>query len=106
MSGVMRRSLCRLMFVVLMLAPGYVLRAETVAGLPAPTGYVDDFAGVLSPETKQSMEDLCTQVDQKAHAQIAVVTVKTIDPGKVRSAVLLLLAFFALRIVLTGFASR
>jgi hypothetical protein len=32
--------------------------------------------------------------------------VKTIDPGKVRSAVLLLLAFFALRIVLTGFASR
>jgi hypothetical protein len=32
--------------------------------------------------------------------------VKTIDPGKVRSAVLLLLAFFALRIVLTAFASR
>jgi uncharacterized protein len=80
--GAMRRSLCRLMFVVLMLAPGYALRAETVAGLPAPTGYVDDFAGVLSPETKQSVEDLCTQVDQKAHAQIAVVTVKTIDPDK------------------------
>ena len=32
--------------------------------------------------------------------------VKTIDPGRVRSAVLLLLGFFALRIVLTGFASR
>ncbi len=32
--------------------------------------------------------------------------VKTIDPGKVRSVVLLLLGFFALRIVLTGFASR
>jgi hypothetical protein len=32
--------------------------------------------------------------------------VKTIDPGKVRTVVLLLLGFFALRIVLTGFASR
>jgi uncharacterized protein len=62
--------------------PGHSLRGETVAGLPAPTGYVNDFAGVLSDETKQSVEDLCTQVDQKAHAQIAVVTVKTIDPDK------------------------
>ena len=31
---------------------------------------------------------------------------KTLDPGKVRSAVLLLLGFFAVRIVLAGFASR
>ena len=32
--------------------------------------------------------------------------VKTIDPGKIRTVVLLLLAFFALRIVFTGLASR
>jgi hypothetical protein len=32
--------------------------------------------------------------------------VKTIDPGRVRSVVLLLLGFFALRIVLTASASR
>ena len=56
---------------------------ESVATLPAPTGYVNDFAGVLTPETRQSLEDLCTQVDQKAHAQIAVVTVKSIDAGQV-----------------------
>jgi hypothetical protein len=31
---------------------------------------------------------------------------KTIDAGKLQSAVLVLLGFFALRIVLTGFASR
>ena len=53
--------------------------AEKVATLPAPTGYVNDFAGVLSSQTKQNVEDLCTQVDKQAHAQIAVVTVKTID---------------------------
>jgi hypothetical protein len=32
--------------------------------------------------------------------------VKTIDPGKVRSVVLVLLGFFAVRIVLAGLASR
>lgn len=55
------------------------LRAETVAGLPAPTGYVNDFAQVLSPDVKQQVEALCTAVDRQAHAQIAVVTIKTLD---------------------------
>jgi uncharacterized protein len=58
------------------------VRAETVEGLPAPTNYVSDFAGVLSPDTVQQMDALCRAVDQQAHAQIAVVTVKTIDPDK------------------------
>jgi uncharacterized protein len=53
--------------------------AEQVATLPAPTGYVNDFAGVLRPDTVQSVNALCRQVDQKAHAQIAVVTVNTIE---------------------------
>ncbi|MDP9052265.1 MAG: TPM domain-containing protein, partial [Acidobacteriota bacterium] len=78
----MIRNLRWLMFVVLLLVPAGATRAETVAGLPAATGYVNDFAGVLSAETKQSLEDLCTEVDHQAHAQIAVVTVKTVDAGK------------------------
>jgi uncharacterized protein len=57
-------------------------RGETVQGLPAPTGYVNDFAGVLTPETRQSIEELCSEEDALAHAQIAVVTIKTIDPDK------------------------
>jgi uncharacterized protein len=68
-----------LVVVLLLLAPSALLTAESVSTLPAPTGYVNDFAGVLSPSTKQSVEDLCTQVDREAHAQIAVVTIKTID---------------------------
>ncbi len=55
------------------------LRAESVASLPAPTGYVNDFAGVLSAPVERQVEDLCTAVDRQAHAQIAVVTIKTID---------------------------
>ena len=64
---------------LLIFAPSVVLTAESVSTLPAPTGYVSDFAGVLSPSTKLNLENLCTQVDRQAHAQIAVVTIKTLD---------------------------
>jgi uncharacterized protein len=65
--------------VLLIFAPSVVLTAESVNSLPAPTGYVSDFAGVLSPSTKYSLENICGQVDRQAHAQIAVVTIKTLD---------------------------
>jgi uncharacterized protein len=50
-----------------------------------PTGYVNDFAGVLDQTTKTQIEDLCTQVDQKAHAQIALVTINTLDGNDLES---------------------
>jgi uncharacterized protein len=53
--------------------------AEKVDDLPKPTNYVSDFAGVLSPQTQQGLNALCLQVDRQAHAQIAVVTVKSLD---------------------------
>src|ERR1700722_10295975 len=68
-----------LAIVLLTFAPSLVVTAESVNTLPAPTGYINDFAGVLSPSTKGNLENLCTQVDRQAHAQIAVVTIKTID---------------------------
>ncbi len=40
---------------------------------------MNDFAGVLSPEARNKLTALCTEVDQKAHAQIAVVTIHTLD---------------------------
>ncbi|HXN73197.1 MAG TPA: TPM domain-containing protein [Candidatus Acidoferrales bacterium] len=57
------------------------LGARAQNGLPKtkPTGYVDDFAGVLSPAAQNLLTGLCTEVDQKAKAQIAVVTVKSLD---------------------------
>jgi uncharacterized protein len=65
--------------VLLLFAPSVHAAAESVSTLPAPTGYVSDFAGVLSQSTKYNLENLCTQVDRQAHAQIAVVTIKTLD---------------------------
>src|SRR5260370_42484462 len=75
----MQRILLGVVVVTLLLSPTGWLQAEKVSDLPQPTGYVNDFAGVLSPEVHQRVEDLCTQVDRQAHAQIAVVTIKTLD---------------------------
>jgi len=43
------------------------------------TGYVSDFANVLSPAARARLAALCAEVDQKAQAQIAVVTIKSLD---------------------------
>ncbi len=53
--------------------------AEKVDNLPKPTSYVSDFAGVLSPAAKAQIEAECAEVDQQAHAQIAVVTIRSLE---------------------------
>ena len=45
----------------------------------SPTGYVTDLAGVIPPATKQRLEALCTELEQKTGAQMAIVTVKALD---------------------------
>jgi uncharacterized protein len=67
------------LLVVAFVAGPAIARAEAVKDLPKPTNYVSDFANVLTPETKQQINQLCAQVDHQAHAQIAVVTIKTLD---------------------------
>jgi uncharacterized protein len=70
----------RAVLVLLLLLPATcAIFAERVQDLPKPTNYVSDFAGVLSQQTIQGLDALCSQVDRQAHAQIAVVTVKTLD---------------------------
>jgi uncharacterized protein len=64
---------------ILWILLGAVLAAaEPVASL-RPSNYVNDFAGVLDAATQARLNDLCFQVEQKARAQIAVVTVKSLD---------------------------
>ena len=55
------------------------LRAEQVKDLPAPRNYVSDFANVISPQTAAGLDRVCSQVDRQAHAQIAVITIKTLE---------------------------
>lgn len=58
--------------------------AEPIKDLK-PTGYVNDFAHVLDPGTIAKMEDICHQVDEKGHAQIALVTINTLDGNDIES---------------------
>ncbi len=44
-----------------------------------PTGYVTDLAGVIGAEKKASLEALCTELEQKTGAQLAIVTVRSLD---------------------------
>lgn len=44
-----------------------------------PQGYVNDFANVLSSGARQKLTALCTEVNSKADAQIAVVTVSSLN---------------------------
>jgi len=53
-------------------------RAEKVKDLQAQ-GYVNDSAGVLNAQTAQQITGICTEIDQRTEAQIAVVTIKTLE---------------------------
>lgn len=44
-----------------------------------PQGYVNDFAGVLSAQATEKLTALCAEVDRKTKAQIAVVTVSSLE---------------------------
>ncbi len=52
--------------------------AEKIADI-RPQGYVTDLAQVIDPATKARLETLCAEVEQKTGAQIAVVTVNSLD---------------------------
>ena len=60
------------------------LWAEPVSQLH-PSNYVNDFAHVLSDQTVSELNDICLQVDQKAHAQMAVATINSLDGSDIDS---------------------
>jgi len=69
---------------VVLLALPLLLHAEPVAQL-RPTDYVNDFAHVLDPGTIAQLDDICQQIDQKSHAQIAIVTINSLDGSDIES---------------------
>ena len=73
-----------ILFSALLLGFVSLLRAEPVSQLK-PTGYVNDFAHVIDPGTTTQLEDICRQIDEKAHAQIAVVTINSLDGSDIES---------------------
>ncbi len=62
---------------LLVLAPS-TARAQSASKLQ-PQGYINDFAGVLSPATRARLENLATELNEKTRAQMAVVIVPSLD---------------------------
>ena len=67
---------------VLLLAGCSLAWAEKIADI-RPQGYVTDLAHVIDPTTKARLETLCAEVEQKTGAQIAVVTINSLE-GRTR----------------------
>jgi TonB family protein len=44
-----------------------------------PTGYVNDFAGVIDSEDKSRLDLICKDLDQKKEIQIAIVTIESLE---------------------------
>jgi uncharacterized protein len=85
----LRSQLTLQRFAALLLTAFLVLLVHTAWAEPVsqlkPTGYVNDFAHVLDQPTTEQITDICTQIDQKAHAQIALVTVNSLDGSDIES---------------------
>ncbi|MFH1856283.1 MAG: TPM domain-containing protein [Candidatus Omnitrophota bacterium] len=52
---------------------------------PQYTGYVNDFSGVLSAPDKIKLENLLFRLEQKTTAQVAVVSIDTVNPLDIES---------------------
>jgi uncharacterized protein len=53
-------------------------RAEDIKKIQ-PAGYVTDLAGALTPDAKAQLEALCLELEQKTGAQMAIVTVHSLE---------------------------
>jgi uncharacterized protein len=72
--------LVRSLFCLLLALPAL---AQQPQDYPKPTGYVNDFAGVVDAASARSIEALCRELDEKTGAQMVVVTVKNLGGNDV-----------------------
>src|SRR5258708_6361444 len=64
-------------FVLLLLGKGSANAQTAQSPLPKPTGYVNDYAGVVDSATKERLETTLGNLDRQQQIQFSVVTVDT-----------------------------
>lgn len=64
-------------FILLLLGRGSANAQSAQSPLPKPTGYVNDYAGVVDSATKERLETMLGNLDRQQQIQISVVTVDT-----------------------------
>ena len=66
-----------LTFILLLLVGGSAIGQTIQSPLPQPTGYVNDYAGVIDGATRNRLETTLRNLDHQQQIQFAVVTVDT-----------------------------
>lgn len=72
---VMMRNILLVMFLVFL-----SLASFAAVNFPAPSGFVNDYAGILSSAQKQELESISQDLKQATGAELAVAIVKTVEP--------------------------
>jgi uncharacterized protein len=72
-----------LLVLSIVMSAAKLARAEDVKKIQ-PTGYVMDLAGVIEPATKARLEALCGELERKTGAQMAIVTVHSLEGESVQ----------------------
>jgi uncharacterized protein len=73
------RARCRSLLLVLLCATvPFPAQAEDISKIQ-PSGYVTDLASALTPQARAGLEALCTELEQKTGAQMAIVTVHSLE---------------------------
>src|SRR6266568_5187550 len=80
-----RMHLSRIVLILGLLFLGVSFTAAEGIKQIRPTGYVTDLAGVIGAETKARLETLCAEVEQKTGAQMAIVTVPSLESESVEN---------------------
>lgn len=77
----MRRFLA-IPILILLVVPASALQVDALLERLSPSGYVNDFAGVMGSQA-DPVESLLTELDQKTGAQVALVTVDSLEGGDI-----------------------
>jgi uncharacterized protein len=73
------RSLApQFLLIFLFFASALAVSADKIKDIH-PTGYVTDLAGIIHADSKARLESLCLELEQKTGAQMAIVTVRSLD---------------------------
>ena len=71
------------LFAILVLLLCLPLAAQ--APLPQPTGFINDYAGVLKPGVVQQLEAIAVELKQKTKAEVAVAVIKSLEGDSIES---------------------
>src|SRR5437868_11786311 len=71
----MNHSVRRFIVLLLVATAAFAIDLSTLK----PQGYVSDFANVVRPESRAELERYCTQVEHATGAEVAMVTIETLD---------------------------